>query len=178
MAGVLAPLVFQQLDAFGQEAVETIRKDILTKNVAGYGPMNASGRAARSLRYYIIGRESGLTLVIAGIDYSYHLEYGRGPGKFPNVASLRTWVRRKFKITGTDAKTQRKVKSIAYLIGRKIAQEGTILHKAAQPSGILSKATGSVALQQLKKRLGPALVERTAGALREMASPEGLRLRL
>ena len=50
----------------------------------------------------------------------YHIiiERGRRPGKFPNVAALRAWVKRQIN------PPENEVKSVTYLVGRKIATDG------------------------------------------------------
>jgi hypothetical protein len=60
---------------------------------------------------------------LLGIDYFYYLDHGRGPGKFPPVDKIRDWVSSKLGITGKE------INSIAYLIGRKISNEGSEIYK-------------------------------------------------
>jgi len=52
--------------------------------------------------------------------YAQFVEYGRGAGKFPPVEAMRTWVRRVLRVKGV-----KEINSVAYLVGRKIAQNGT-----------------------------------------------------
>jgi hypothetical protein len=60
---------------------------------------------------------------LLGYEYIYFLDQGRAPGKFPPVSNIRDWVRTKL---GIDEK---KADSVAYLVGRKISQEGTKIWK-------------------------------------------------
>jgi hypothetical protein len=52
--------------------------------------------------------------------YAEFVEHGRRPGKFPPVEPIRTWVRRVLGITGAA-----KIRSVAFLVARKIARNGT-----------------------------------------------------
>ena len=52
--------------------------------------------------------------------YAQFVEYGRGSGKFPPVDAMRTWVKRVLRVKGV-----KEINSVAYLVGRKIAKNGT-----------------------------------------------------
>jgi len=71
------------------------------------------------------------------------LEHGRRPGKFPPVTNIRDWVRSKLGIE------ENKVNSIAYLIGRKIANDGTEVYKDISKGIELDKLV-SEALRELE----------------------------
>ena len=109
------------LNAIGQQVTDRLRQDIKNKSlVSGYPAPNASGRLAESIRYEVADN----ILRVYAEDYIYYLQYGRKPGKFPPVNVIREWVQTKLGIT--DEKERN---SIAYLIGRKIANEGTLIYK-------------------------------------------------
>ncbi|QIX61853.1 hypothetical protein HER32_11940 [Hymenobacter sp. BT18] len=170
MATFAAPLVVRELETFGAEAVSLIQQNIRSKAVTRFGAMNASGRSAASIRHEVTEREDGLTLTIYGIDYALHLEYGRGPGKFPSLLAIKEWIGAKGIVPKPDAKGRAvSVDSLAYLIGRKIAREGTILHQQKQPSGILADALNGPALGILERKLMPALVEHVTSVLLQAA---------
>lgn len=80
--------------------------------------MRASGQWANTLD----NRTSGLTLSIFGQDYTEFLVDGRKPGKFPPIAKIEQWIKDK-----GIAPIERtiKISSLAFLIARKIAREGT-----------------------------------------------------
>ena len=59
---------------------------------------------------------------LIGNSYIYYLDQGRGPGKFPPVNNIRDWVRQKLNIE------EAKVNGVAFLVGRKIATEGTAIY--------------------------------------------------
>ena len=58
--------------------------------------------------------------VIVNAAYGGYVEFGRKAGGFPPLAPLETWVKKKG--IETDPK---KIKSVAFLIGRSIAKNGT-----------------------------------------------------
>jgi hypothetical protein len=74
-----------------------------------------SGEAAESLE--VRGNQ------LLGNDYIYFLDQGRGPGKFPPPTNIVAWVRSQLGLEGREAK------QVAFLIGRKISQEGTAIYK-------------------------------------------------
>lgn len=58
-------------------------------------------------------------------EYWKYANYGRGPGKFPPPDRIEDWIKRR-KISPTPTKSGRlpTTKQLAFLIGRKIAEEG------------------------------------------------------
>lgn len=75
--------------------------------------INDTGNAVSSLE--IEGNK------LLGNDYIYYLDKGRSTGKFPPVQNIRDWVRRKLGIE------DKKVNSVAFLVSRKIAKQGTLI---------------------------------------------------
>ncbi|CAB4199379.1 hypothetical protein UFOVP1336_32 [uncultured Caudovirales phage] len=71
------------------------------------------GRAAWEIKVQM-GATGGASL------YAEFVELGRKPGKFPPIEPIRKWVRRVLRITGES-----NIRSVAYLVGRKIARQGT-----------------------------------------------------
>lgn len=90
--------------------------------------MRASGAWAKELEV----RSQGLKAGIWGLHYSEYLVNGRGPGKFPPIAAIEKWIEDKG-ITPVDIS----VSSLAFLIARKIAREGTQYFKEA-PTDLIS----------------------------------------
>ena len=86
---------------------DSIRSDLSSKNI------DNSGEASNSIR--IESTKNSVTSL--GVDYLYYLDQGRGAGKFPPVDEIVKWV-------ATKA-----VSISPYLVGRKIAREGTEIFK-------------------------------------------------
>lgn len=105
------------------------------------GNINASGRTSASFR--VVETEEGLQLVGGGKDTApiATLEVGRSPGNVPAgfTAILEQWSKDKGLQFGTESKR----KSFAYLLGRKIAREGTQRYR--EPQNVYSSITRQAA---------------------------------
>lgn len=82
--------------------------------------MRASGNWAEALELRV--KSSGFSGTILGEDYTNQLIDGRPPGKFPPIAVIEQWILDKG-IRPIDDTI--KISSLAFLIARKIANEGT-----------------------------------------------------
>jgi len=136
------------LEAWGEEAVLLIQDNIRSLPVTKYGPMNASGKTAASVRYEVT--EAGLFLY--GIGHIFALETGRGPstkagggGGETLLVRIRKWIDEKPLVPTNITKD-----SLAFLITRKIHREGTLLHKMGGKSGILSNVINKQRIDKLK----------------------------
>ncbi|WP_146118962.1 HK97 gp10 family phage protein [Blastopirellula marina] len=109
-----------------------------------------TGAFLRSISTTIFRNPTYMTLVIASnLEYAFYLEYGRKPGKWPNLDAMTKWVGRKLREEGVNtrvnitfdqlkemARSAKRGKPTAankaarahlaalYLIGRKIATKG------------------------------------------------------
>lgn len=81
--------------------------------------MEATGEWIRSLEPVADDNKG----IILGAPYTEQLVLGREPGRRPPVAPLEEWVKAKFGITGSQAK------SAAFAIATKIGNEGTTWYK-------------------------------------------------
>lgn len=70
-----------------------------------------------------------------GADYFKYLITGRGPGKFPPPDAMLSWVRANPQVLDRAKETYQYLTEggLAYMIGRKIAREGTDIHKGKKP---------------------------------------------
>lgn len=103
-----------------QEITQAIRDTISSKR------LDASGNLSNSIETYFDIEGETYSVIIELADYWKYVEDGRGPGKFPPPDQIKEWMR--FKHVIPSAKSSRKVPStdqVAYLIGRKIATQGT-----------------------------------------------------
>lgn len=80
--------------------------------------MKASGQWLETLE----NKTEGLTAEIVGQKYTEQLVWGRKPGKFPPLKAIEEWIKNKG-IRAIEATL--KISSLAFLIARKIAEEGT-----------------------------------------------------
>lgn len=68
--------------------------------------------------------------ITAAKEYASFREYGTGPGGWPSLDRLMAWIRRK----GITPRATTTPQSLAYLIARKIAREGTPAQPFMEPA--------------------------------------------
>ncbi len=124
------------LEDIGNELIEEIRKRLSGKGI------NNTGNASRSLNT----KATNIKLEIRGDRYIGALDEGRSPGKFPPVDAIRDWVAQKLGISGNENN------SIAYLVGRKIANEGTSIYQNKN-LGIELESIVDMGIELIKKRV-------------------------
>jgi len=100
-----------------QEEFEKLAKELIAKH--DELGMRASGSWAKSLELEI-NKGKGKA-VLLGNDYTEQLQQGRRPGKYPNIKSIEEWIINK----PIALEEGMKVSTLAFLIARKIAKEGT-----------------------------------------------------
>ena len=86
----------------------------------------ASGELLNSVEYIIEKDSRSISVSLQLEDYWIYAEEGRGPGKFPPLNKIREWISIKPVQAVPDEKTGKlpTENQLAFLIGRKIAQEG------------------------------------------------------
>lgn len=92
-------------------------KDDLIKKYDELG-MRASGQWAKTLNV----QTSGLTTKLFGQSYTEQLVFGRKPGKFPPIALIEQWIHDK---GIKPIEENMKISTLAFLIARKISEDGT-----------------------------------------------------
>lgn len=99
---------------------EKLKQDlILAYDAKG---MRASGNFANSLSVEVLSNESNFIARLYGEDYSQQLETGRRGGTYPPIKSIEQWILQKGVFT--QVLQEIKLKSLAFLIARKIYQQG------------------------------------------------------
>jgi len=115
----------KQFERFGQALIADIRNNISQSGA------NATGKTAASLRDE--SKETSFTLY--GHRSFKFIETGRGKGKFPPIKNIYEWVVAKgLQPEGISQK------SLAFLIAKKIANEGTVLYRTNQFRDIFQTA--------------------------------------
>jgi hypothetical protein len=153
------------LETFAQGVIDGIKNNIRNKQVTPFGSMHATGRAEDSLFYRI---DSNRLVIGSTWAYITVLEDGRKPGKFAPPEVIERWIDDKpvafsgnSNFEGTLSK-----KSLAYLINKKLKEEGSVLWQMGGKSGVLSEFINS---RYVHENLTPALrkeiVKDVTGAL-------------
>jgi hypothetical protein len=127
----------QQLEKAGSLFVQRIKERMSDRN------LNDTGEGAASLSYKVEGNK----LIIEGVARLLFLEFGRRAGTYPPKDIIEAWVRRKLNVDDKD------VKSVAFLISRKIFEKGT---------DILTDKTKGLQLELIIDELNNELFESVA----------------
>ncbi len=98
-----------------KQFLESVKADLISEQ-ADRG-ITASGESAASLTVSLIGRNG---VVLTGADYFLYQVRGRGPGRFPPFEAIKQWIKDK-QLRFTNITED----SLAFLIARKIARQGT-----------------------------------------------------
>lgn len=107
--------------------LENFAKDLISKykdNLAANDHI-ASGNLANNINFNVNMGDNSATIEITLEDYWKYVENGRKSGRFPPIDNILQWIRVK-NILPTEINGKLPTeKQLAYLIGRKIAEEGT-----------------------------------------------------
>lgn len=107
------------LQDYAREAEE------LYKYQLSLGGKNASRKLADSVRSKVVVGDTAYDVVLNLQEYWKYIEQGRKPGRFPPVGALINWINVKPILPRPDDNGRiPSPKQLAYLIGRKIEQEG------------------------------------------------------
>lgn len=115
--------------------LEAIKQDVIAEQQRQN--KIASGESIRSYEVVTEGNELYTVGQLKASNYWDFIENGRGPGKFPPLERIQQWIKEK----GIESDL-RKIKSLAYVIGKKIAEKGTNQYDQG-PAGLLMAATES-----------------------------------
>lgn len=149
------------LDNYSSKLTKLLKAEIQSSRSRNYvsgsysSPINTTGSLANSLSKLNKITSNKLSFQILGNSYGSKLDKGNAQGRMPNVQSLVKWIQDK-RLTLSDLQTGeiislsdiKKVKRIAYFIGRKIALKGTpetkgFISNAIEKSMVELNALGS-----------------------------------
>lgn len=153
--------VTELLNRYGQRIVTELVRDIQTKQVTKYGAVNASGNLAKSIRYEV----KGGTLLVYGNDYIFYLVYGRKPGKAPPRDVIVQWIKDK------PIRSDIPINSLAYLIQRKIAKQGTLIYEQGG-STLLSGVVNQQLISDLSSDLFTAALDESLTYIKSNILPK------
>lgn len=98
------------------DIISLYREELTTGNI------NSSGTLYNALRSQINENEGSLILQ----DYWKYVESGRQPGRFPNINSIKDWIKQKPIIPNTYNGKLPSTDQLTFLIARKIANKGIV----------------------------------------------------
>ena len=98
------------------DIISLYREELTTGNI------NSSGTLYNSLRSQINENEGSLILQ----DYWKYVESGRKPGRFPNINSIKEWIKQKPIIPNSYSGKLPTTDQLTFLIARKIANKGIV----------------------------------------------------
>lgn len=108
------------LDEYAREAKELYKRKLTDKGI------NASYTLLNSVETTVKRNDDTFTVTINLEDYWYYVENGRKAGRFPPIDKILEWIRIKPVIPYTDSRGRLPTEEqLAFLIARKIANEGT-----------------------------------------------------
>lgn len=148
-------LVNEILFSLGERITTQLKDDIRNKRVTKYGPVNASGALADSVRFEV----SDGVLRVYALDYSFYLEHGRKPGKMPPRDAIVKWIQDK----GIAPRIP--INSLAYLIQKKIGAKGTTIFEQGG-SDLISGIINESLINDLKSELFEAIIAETVSSFR------------
>ena len=140
---------------WGNELIAQLQNNLLKNN------SNATSGLSQSISPTITTPPSGYNLSIMMEDYWFYVENGRAAGKMPPIQNIFEWIRNKKGIQiETISKSPDRIaatKSLAFVIAKKIAREGTKSRPFASP------ALKQVTTQTLATRISEYIVESLTG---------------
>ena len=155
------------LTEYGAELVAGLQERVKSYPATRFGPVNATGNLAKSLRCEVTQTPTGYRLTLYAASYALTLEYGRKPGKFPNLLAIQEWLEAKGIVPRPDAKGRPvSTKSLAFLVARKIAEKGTTIYQSGAPSNLFGALLAPDQLRAaIISRITPILVADVRSAI-------------
>lgn len=149
-------LLIHILQQFGNQIIDSYRRKLYE------GGSNATGLLGNSLST-TVNAEDGIYEVLLNIqDYWKYLEYGRLPGRFPNIDAIRKWIQVKPILPTAYNGKMPTLDQLTYLISRKIAEEGI------EPKYYLNSTIDEIDLKPLEEGITRSLSQKLDNELRQI----------
>jgi hypothetical protein len=125
------------MEDFAQRLIKALQDNIKNKQVTPFGSVHSTGEAEKSLFYRITDNR-----LIVGSTRAYItvLEDGRKPGKFAPPEVIQKWIDDKPVANTGNSNFGGAISrdSLAFLINRKMKEDGSLLWQQGGNSGVLS----------------------------------------
>lgn len=128
-------------------------EEVIIKNMASKD-RNASKRFVKSLKRNVVTDGDRVIGQSRALEYFKWLDQGRGPGKFPPRQAIEEWISQKNIKPFEDKKGKpMSAKSMAFIISRRMANEGTTLFRKKQNDMVIASALQSKPIKSLANDL-------------------------
>lgn len=144
------------LKQYGNEIINTYRRKLYE------GGSTATGTLGNTISA-TVNAEDGIYEVNLNIqEYWKYLEYGRLPGKFPNIDAIRKWIQVKPVIPYTYNGKLPTLNELTFLISRKIANKGI------EPTYYLNRTLDEIDMQPLEDAVTQSLEQKLDDSLKQL----------
>lgn len=144
------------LEEYGNEIINTYRRKLYE------GGSTATGTLGNTISA-TVNAEDGIYEVNLNIqDYWKYVEYGRLPGKFPNIDAIRKWIQVKPVIPYTYNGKLPTLNELTFLISRKIANKGI------EPTYYLNRTLDEIDMQPLEDAVTQSLEQKLDDSLKQL----------
>lgn len=149
-------ILLRILRQYGDDIINEYRRKLYTGN------HNATGLLGNSISI-TVNAEDGIYEVNLNIqEYWKYLEYGRLPGKFPNIDAIRKWIQVKPVIPYTYNGKLPTLNELTFLISRKIANKGI------EPTYYLNRTLDEINMQPLEDAVTQSLEQKLDDSLKQL----------
>lgn len=131
------------------DELEKLKNDLIDKH--NELKMRASGDWEQTLEVEVKQSTGGLKGIIKGLDYSTYMQRGRAGGAMPPLQAIEQWIINKGLKPLED---KMKTSSLAFLIARKIAREGTKRFQAGGTPPFIEAVITPERVQQIVDKVG------------------------
>jgi hypothetical protein len=147
-------LLIRILQQYGNQIIDAYRRKLYE------GGSNATGLLGNSLSTTVTADDGVYEVILNIQDYWRYVEYGRLPGKFPNIDAIRKWIQVKPVIPNTYNGKLPTIDQLTYLISRKIALDGI------EPRYYLNNTLDEIDLEPLNDAITRSLEQQLDNELR------------
>jgi hypothetical protein len=146
-----------------KDVLPQLQENFTTKETGNYTP-NAQ-RQADASKIYSAFKDGMYTLY--GPEWAFTYEYGRGPTINDGDGAVRRNVLQYLTEENIKPKGDYDLETVAFFISRKIHEQGSVLFRQKQQSGVISEVINQTSLDTLKERISESLLQLTSSFLLE-----------
>ena len=149
-------ILIRILEQYGDQVINEYRRKLYQ------GGSNASGLLGNSISFNVSADDGIYEVSLSIQEYWKYLEYGRLPGKFPNIDAIRKWIQIKPIIPRAYNGKLPSVDQLTFLISRKIAEKGI------EPRYYLNTTLDEITMQPLEDAVTQSLEKKLDEHLKQL----------